>query len=620
MASLARRTALLLLVALGVAPAVGRAQSRAEFENRQAELRVWIDDLATNMRSLQEERGRKAEGARSRMIALADAANLAPVERRPLVAAKSELERRRSGVLDDYLAMPERTLAQVRGLERQYQRALRAPRRVDDDRRRDLEAEASALRVSLIDFKESRVAPYEGPKELQGSATQVLAQERELRREQIQLMELELEEKEVELAWMNGVIAAPVEPETVTMAEVEAQRAARAAEEDAAADATDDAASSSPSTDDAETGNPATTSTITTSAPSPDAEPFSLRGSRKTWIILGVTLLLSLLARWLLPRLTGLTQRTSVRADELIVDALAAPLRLGILVLGLRMALSTVTMPAHWHALADRIAQALVLAALAFLAWRLVDLVRQVISQRVKTSETRLDDQLLPLLARVLKLLIVVGGGIMVLDQLGFEVSSLVAGLGLGGLAFALAAKDTVANLFGSIMIFVDRPFDLGDWVRFKKVEGIVEDVGIRSTKVRTWEDTLFTIPNADLASGCIENVSRFNSRRVSVRLVLRSDTHPELLERAVESVRETLESHEDVKDGHYVFFDQIGENGFELMVYFFVKFTEWRRYLEVRQTIFLDLLHRFEKLGVGLASPTRTVLLEDGRSDDSKS
>jgi MscS family membrane protein len=223
----------------------------------------------------------------------------------------------------------------------------------------------------------------------------------------------------------------------------------------------------------------------------------------------------------------------------------------------------------------------------------------------VKKTATKLDDQLLPLARKALKTLVVFAGVTIMLENLGYKVTSLVTGLGIGGLAFALAAKDTLSNLFGSIMIFTDKPFVIGDWVIFNGFEGIIEDIGVRSTKIRTWADTMITVPNSTVANASIENVSRFRSRRISTTLRLRIDTPPEKITQAVEYIRAHLDSREDVLKGHYIFYTDIGQYSHDIMIYYFAVSTVWRKYLDVRQSVFLDILSYFKENDIHLAVPT---------------
>ncbi|MEM6731118.1 MAG: mechanosensitive ion channel family protein, partial [Myxococcota bacterium] len=192
--------------------------------------------------------------------------------------------------------------------------------------------------------------------------------------------------------------------------------------------------------------------------------------------------------------------------------------------------------------------------------YRLVDLFAQWMDQRAAKTETKLDDQLVPLVRKALKIFIVAMGSIFILQNLNVDVAGLLAGLGIGGLAFALAAKDTVANLFGSATIFADRPFHVGDWINVMGVDGTVEVVGFRSTKLRTFYDSLVTIPNAKLADAVIDNYGARIFRRVYTRLGVTYDTPPEHLQAFVEGIRAIVQANPHTrKDKYEVHFNDYG-------------------------------------------------------------
>ncbi|MCZ7678883.1 MAG: mechanosensitive ion channel family protein [Sandaracinaceae bacterium] len=172
------------------------------------------------------------------------------------------------------------------------------------------------------------------------------------------------------------------------------------------------------------------------------------------------------------------------------------------------------------------------------IVYRLVDVVSDVMAKRAERTATKLDDQLVPLVRKSLKVVTVVLGVIFVLQNMEVDVASLIAGVSLGGLAFTLAARDTVANLFGSLSIFADQPFQVGDWVVMQGVEGVVEEVGMRSTRVRTFYRSLVSIPNSKVADGIIDNYGARDSRRTFIKLGVQYDTTPEQMEAFCDGVR----------------------------------------------------------------------------------
>ncbi len=158
----------------------------------------------------------------------------------------------------------------------------------------------------------------------------------------------------------------------------------------------------------------------------------------------------------------------------------------------------------------------------------LVDLLADALQRRADQTDTKMDDQLIPLLRRAVKMLVVAIGSLFVLQNLSVDVSSLLGSLAIGGLAFSLAAKDTLANLFGSLTIFTDRPFQIGDVVTISGIDGVVEEVGFRSTRIRTFYNSQVTIPNSHLTSANVDNMGRRPRRRVKMTLSITYDTPPD--------------------------------------------------------------------------------------------
>jgi MscS family membrane protein len=196
-----------------------------------------------------------------------------------------------------------------------------------------------------------------------------------------------------------------------------------------------------------------------------------------------------------------------------------------------------------------------------------------------------------------------------VLQNLDVDVGSLLAGVSLGGLAFSLAARDTVANLFGSVSIFLDKPFQVGDWVVVDGVEGIVEEVGMRSTRIRTFYDSLVSVPNSRAADANVDNYGERRHRRTYVTVRVTYDTTPAQLEAFTDGVRAILAAHPKVrKDKYEVHFSGFGDSGLDVMVYFFFTVASWSEELEGRHEVFLELLRLAHAVGVSFAFPTRTL------------
>ncbi len=245
--------------------------------------------------------------------------------------------------------------------------------------------------------------------------------------------------------------------------------------------------------------------------------------------------------------------------------------------------------------------------------YRLVDLVSAMFERLAERTESTLDDHLVPLVRKVLKVIVLLGGIAFILQNYwGVDITALLAGISIGGLAFALAAQDTVKNLFGSVMIFIDKPFQVGDWVVFKGGEGTVEEVGVRSTRVRTFYNSIIYVPNATLADSTLDNMGVRQYRRYSTRISVTYDTPPELIDGFVKGLREIINFHPRTRKDYYqIFLNDMSASSLEILFYVFFEVPDWTEELRARHEVLLAILKLADKLGVRFAFPTETIHVE---------
>lgn len=329
-------------------------------------------------------------------------------------------------------------------------------------------------------------------------------------------------------------------------------------------------------------------------------------------VLLGVAWLLGLLLQKLLRgQVVRIVRKAGLQLDPatwsrtsrpLAIMAMALVLLWGVPDLALSIKLSTTMFQVCW-----------IIVSLAGVAWvaRLVDVFANVAATWAGTTESRLDDQLVPLIRQAVHLIVYVVGTFMVLDAVGVDVWKLVAGVSIGGLAFALAAQDTVANLFGSLNIFVDKPFQIGDWVRIGSVEGTVEEVGFRSTRVRTFYNSLVTIPNSAITNANVDNMGKRHRRRVKLTLGLTYSTPPDKVQAYVEGIRAILAAHPTVERTYEVHFYNLGGSALEILVYYHLVVPGWTQELESRSQNLMEFMRLAKELGVSFAYPSTSVYLE---------
>ena len=247
------------------------------------------------------------------------------------------------------------------------------------------------------------------------------------------------------------------------------------------------------------------------------------------------------------------------------------------------------------------------------IALRLVDFFSGYLNRMAAKTEGTLDDQLMPLLRKTVKILIVIIGIIYILQFIKVDVTTLIAGLSIGTLAFALAAQDTIKNLFGSITIFLDRPFQVGDWVTGDGFDGSIEEVGFRSTRIRTFHNSLIYIPNGKLADMTIDNMGLRRFRRFRTVLSVTYDTPPALIKAFIKGVKQIIINHPDTrKDYYHVYLNNFAGSSLDILFYAFFQVPTWGDELRARQEVMLAIIELANELGVRFAFPTQTVHIED--------
>jgi MscS family membrane protein len=249
----------------------------------------------------------------------------------------------------------------------------------------------------------------------------------------------------------------------------------------------------------------------------------------------------------------------------------------------------------------------MVLAVTWTLARLWVAFVAGILKPLVESSDSDLDDQLLPIARRGGASAIWVIGVIVALNNAGYDVMALIAGLGIGGLALAMAAKDTVANFFGGFTIFTDRPFTMGDRIVISGFDGTVSEIGIRSTRLKTLAGSEVTIPNSRFADSPVENISREPSRKIVLTLGLTYDTTPEKMRRALDLLREIIEAQgDDTDESVIVGFNSFGDFALGITLIYYI--TKGADIMGVQTSVNLAVLERFNAEGLEMAFPTQTI------------
>lgn len=326
--------------------------------------------------------------------------------------------------------------------------------------------------------------------------------------------------------------------------------------------------------------------------------------------ILFTVVLHKLLTRVLGSVLQSFLQRV-VKRDKAIefFQRVAKPISLLILFIALNAVYPVLQFPSEVNQWVVTGFQVMIPIYGMLIAIQVVNLIMAYFEVRASETEGSMDDQLVPVIRNLLKGVVVVVALLWILNRLQVDVTTLLGGVAFGTLAFALAAQDTIKNLFGSVVIFLDRPFQIGDWVLIGEHEGVVEEVSVRSTRIRTFANSLVSIPNGNIASAAINNMGARVFRRFVTRLNLHYTTPPDLIEVYVEGLREIVRSHPGVrKDSFEVHFETMTDNSLQVLIYVFFAVPTWTQELEGRQSLLMAALELAKRLGVTFAFPKQVI------------
>lgn len=309
--------------------------------------------------------------------------------------------------------------------------------------------------------------------------------------------------------------------------------------------------------------------------------------------------------------LHSLAKKTATDADDKIINALDAPFQFSFVILGLFFAKKSLQLP-YDTPLFDSFLQSLVVLVIFWSLYELVKEFNQLIGFFSSKMCEPLDMDVENFVVKTLKVVIFIIGFLMILQSWGVNITAFIASLGLGGLAFALAAKDTAANLFGSLVILADRPFNVGDWVEINGKEGVVEEIGIRSTRIRTFGQSQVTIPNAIVANTSISNWTRMGKRRIKESLGLTYDTTSKQLEDIMAQMQTYLTQNEHIHDdGVVVSFTEFGGSSLNILYQYFTKTTTYKEYLKIKESANFAFMKIVEQNGSSFAFPSQSIYVE---------
>ena len=248
-----------------------------------------------------------------------------------------------------------------------------------------------------------------------------------------------------------------------------------------------------------------------------------------------------------------------------------------------------------------------------YILLRILDVFLFYADSFTRRTESKMDDQLLPVLKRGVQFFFLAGGVIQILRVLQVDITTMIAGISIGGLALALAAQDTLKNLFGSMTIFLDKPFQIGDWINFSGVDGTVEEVGFRSTRVRTFANSLVYVPNGKLADMVVNNYGLRAYRRFNTKISITYDTPTVLIDKFTKGLREIVATHPHTRKDYYeIHLNEMSSSSLDILFYIFFEVLSWTEELSARHEVLLGILDLANSLGIRFAFPTQTMHIEE--------
>lgn len=334
----------------------------------------------------------------------------------------------------------------------------------------------------------------------------------------------------------------------------------------------------------------------------------TLQGWLIAMVIVVVSIMFGKVLYWVFSKFIRVfTARSKSQVDDIIIDLVEEPAVFIVIVMGIWMALRTLTLPDAVDKVIANAYQVIIALLVGWLLSRLFDaFYKQYLKPFADKSENDLDDQLMPIISKGVKMIIWAMAIIIGLNNAGYDVAALIAGLGIGGLALAMAAKDTVSNVFGGVTIFTDQPFKIGDRIKVAGYDGTVIEIGVRSTRLKTLEGRIVTMPNAKFADAPVENISWEPSRKVVVTLGLTYDTQPDQMQSAIDTLTEINQDNASTEDDAIVFFSAFGDFSMNITFIYYIKKEE--SIAGTQSEMNLQILRRFNKQGLEFAFPTQTL------------
>jgi len=328
------------------------------------------------------------------------------------------------------------------------------------------------------------------------------------------------------------------------------------------------------------------------------------------FLIIFAALIIDFTQKRILNKVKTKLEETKTAWDDALIHAIRKPLSLLIWIYGLSFALDVMNVPKT-----QAIREVGLIVSVAWVAVRFIRFVEENILHQQKIKGKPIDKSTASAVSQLLRSAVIITSFLVALQTMGFNISAILAFGGIGGIAIGFAAKDLLSNFFGGMMIYLDRPFSIGDWIRSsdKEIEGTVEKIGWRLTVIRTFDKRPLYVPNSVFANIAVENPSRMTNRRIYETIGLRYED-AKSLPMIVDDVRTMLLSHEEIDTNNtlMVNFNKFSESSLDFFIYTFTKTTDWQEYHHIKQDVLFKVSEIISKHGADIAFPTSTINIQN--------
>lgn len=326
----------------------------------------------------------------------------------------------------------------------------------------------------------------------------------------------------------------------------------------------------------------------------------------------------NIFAKYVIRILDNIFKALHIKSARVILNAFEEPIKLLFIVIGgyIFMIIVNNTMLWGFKGIIDKLVKSSIVTLIAMGLNNLTNSSDEYIARASTKYDIKVNVVLIPMLCKTIRLLILAFTVLQIADIWGLNVNAFITGLGLSGVVVALAAKDYAANMMSGVIIFLDNPFNIGDWIKCNELEGIVEEISFRSTRIRTFDKVLISVPNSVLVNDPILNFNKRETRRVTMDIGVTYDTSIEQIRICIENLRDMLDKHDGVDNEMInVSFSKLNESSLDISLYFFINKTTYNEFMKVKEDINFKIMKILKDAHVEIAFPSRSIYIENKKT-----